>query len=312
MHKLLILKKPLECRGLHVEYQTNLAAVKSRFGGKSAACRYSNYGRSKVNDYIKERLNIDAEHLLLRAEQEASIQHHGLRGRFRELLINDMLMPWLPPYVSCGTGTILAAENKARQFTQDDVIIYDRSLVPPVLAIPNHGLEGVFLYNSVLMRVEVKSKLTREDIRRFVKASLEIADLRHTVKQSQGTLYNAAYSGLFAYGSDADGKNDVNFQFRRVAEVMREEQCDPLSGIISMICIPKYGFWALGESEGKRCWKRLTVNTPRNCVTWFVGFVSNTCFNAHAERQGRAATSGLEGGIGTYLEHPFEPVPGPY
>jgi hypothetical protein len=62
-----------------------------------------------------------------------------------------MLMPWLPPYVLCGTGMVIAAENKVRQFTQDDVIVYDRSLVPPVLAAADHASEGVFLYNSVLI-----------------------------------------------------------------------------------------------------------------------------------------------------------------
>jgi hypothetical protein len=46
---------------------------------------------------------------------------------------------------------VIAAENKVRQFTQDDVIVYDRSLVPPVLAAADHASEGVFLYNSVLI-----------------------------------------------------------------------------------------------------------------------------------------------------------------
>jgi hypothetical protein len=265
-----------------------------------------------VNDYILGRLRADASHLLARADHESQLQHQGVKGRFRELLINNMLMPWLPPYVLCGTGVVIAAENKIRQFTQDDIIVYDQSLVPPVLAATNHASEGVFLYNSVLMRIEVKSTLTRDDIRSFVAASLEVCDLQHSVQPGCKSSFEGAYNLLFAYRSDAEGKGDVDFQLKRLTEVMREQGCDPLSGKVSMVCIPPYGFWKLGMSGGERCWERLLQNTPADCVSWLIGCISNSCYQTHARRQGRDPTMGLEGGIGMYLTHPFERVPGPY
>ncbi|MGD0105877.1 MAG: DUF6602 domain-containing protein [Rhodopila sp.] len=265
-----------------------------------------------MDNYILSRLRIDASHLLARALHESQLQHQGVKGRFRELLINDILIPWLPPYVSCGTGMVIAAENKVRQFTQDDIVVYDRSLVPPVLATSNNDAEGIFLYNSVIMRIEVKSTLTRDDIRRFVSASLEGSELLHTVQPGVKGLFEGAYNLLFAYGSDAEGKGDSDFQLRRVFEVMREQGCDPLSGKISMVCIPAYGFWKLGLSDGERCWQSLSENTPEDRVSWFVGCVSNACFQTHALRQGRDPTIGLEGGIGMYLMSPFDAVPSPY
>src|SRR5437667_7939031 len=107
-----------------------------------------------MDSYILNRLRADAAHLLALASNESALQHQGVKGRFRELLIDNLLTPWLPPYSACGTGMIIAAENKVRQSTQDDIVIYDRSLAPPVLVSSNHAPEGVFLYNSVHARIE--------------------------------------------------------------------------------------------------------------------------------------------------------------
>jgi len=265
-----------------------------------------------MNNYIRSRLRTDAAHLLARAKDEAHLSHQGVKGRFRELLIDTILMPWLPPYVSCGTGTIIADQNAARQFTQDDIIVYDRSLVPPILASAGHAPDGVFLFNSVLLRVEVKSKITREDIRNFVTAPHDISKLRHTVQQDSVTPFVGVCNLLFAYDSDAKGEGDQDYQVKRMIEVTKEQNCDPLSGIISMICVPPYGFWKLGLSGGSLCWERLLPNTPEDNVAYFVGCVSNTCYDMHAKRQGRDPTKGLEGGIGMYLDSPYGVVPGPY
>ncbi len=127
-----------------------------------------------MDNYILDRLRADAAYLLIAAKNEEKLQHRGIRGRFRELLLDNLLRPWLPPDISCGTGMIIAAENKVRQATQDDIIVYDNALTPPVLVSRHHAPEGVFLYNSVIARVEVKSIVTRADIVSFVRASKEV------------------------------------------------------------------------------------------------------------------------------------------
>ena len=75
-----------------------------------------------------------------------------------------------------------------------------------------------------------------------------------------------------------------------------------------MVCIPPYGFWKIGLSEGQKCWQRLTLNNAVDCIVWFVGCVSNAAYLTHARRQGRDPVKSLEGGIGMYLTHPFETV----
>ena len=261
-----------------------------------------------MNDYILSRLRSDAEHIITLAEHESRLQHSGLKGRFRELLIDNILIPWLPPYVSCGSGMIIAAENKKRESTQDDIIIFDKALVPPIMA-SNHAPEGVFLFNSVLARVEVKSTLKREDVKDFVKSSLELAEMKFSVHPSCESSLDGPFNLLFAFASDAKGGADPDFEVKRLLEVMAECGDSPLSGKVSMLCIPGKGFWKLGiGSGGKRIWQRLDSTSASEHLAWFVGCVSNSCFIGHARRQGRDPTHGLESGIGNYLPHPFVEV----
>ncbi len=259
-----------------------------------------------MNDYILSRLRSDATHAIALAEHERRLQHSGLKGRFRELLIDNILTPWLPPYVSCGTGMIIAAENKLRESTQDDIIIYDKSLAPPVLA-SNNAPEGVFLFNSVLARIEVKSRLTRKDAKCFVKSSLEIAKLRVSVHPNCKSSFEGPFNLLFAFTSDAKGGDNPDFEVKRLHEVMAECGVNPGEGIVSMLCVPGKGFWKLGDKK-RRVWQRLDSTLASEHLAWFVGCVSNSCFSSHARRQGRNPTIGLEGGIGNYLTHPFVEV----
>lgn len=259
-----------------------------------------------MDNYILAKLRADSSHLISLSENENEIVHSGLRGRFRELLIDNILTPWLPPYIRCGTGTIIAAKNKKRQSTQDDIIIYDLSLTPPVL-ISNKAPEGVFLYNSVLARIEVKSTLTKESLRDFCISSNELSKLEFSVVEGFNQNLFGALNLLFAYKSDAKNDKDVDFELRRLLGLLKELNIDPLSGIVSMICVIGKGFWKIGlkKNTNNRIWQRLNSNKPEDHITWFVGCISNSCFQAHLLRQGRDPQKSLEGGIGNYLDHPF-------
>ena len=261
-----------------------------------------------MKDYILDRMRADAVRLLALGANEGKLQHQGLKGRLRELLIDNVLRPWLPPYTSCGTGMIIAAEDAVRAATQDDIIVFDSSLTPPVLASADHATDGVFLYNSVIARIEVKSTLSRNDIRDFVRSSREIAALKHSVQPGFNGELEGTLNLLFAYASDAKGDCNPNYQINRIIEVMKEQSCDPSSGVISMVCIAGHGFWKIGGTKERRYWKRLTMPKPEDGVVWFMACLSNSAYLAHAHRQGRDPSKGLEGGIGMYLPSPYEKV----
>ena len=84
---------------------------------------------------------------------------------------------------------------------------------------------------------------------------------------------------------------------------MQEEGVDPLSGIVSVVCIPGRGLWKVANVPGpsKRIWQRLNHNDENSHIAWFVGCMSNSCYELHAQRQGRDPKSGLECGIGMYI-----------
>ena len=131
-----------------------------------------------MSEYILTRLRSSARFALDRSRGEGSLRNSDVVGRLREILIDQSLRPWLPPYVSCGTGIIIDDDSDPAQIPpQNDVVVYDRSLVPPVLASESTP-DGVFPSNGVLVRIEVKSTLTRGDLEGFVASSQRIARLR--------------------------------------------------------------------------------------------------------------------------------------
>jgi hypothetical protein len=263
-----------------------------------------------MNNYILDRLRVDSLHLIHLSTNEEKIQHNGLRGRLRELLIDNILTPWLPPYVLSGTGTIIEAENLKRESTQDDIILFDKTLAPPILA-SGRAKEGIFLFNSVLARIEVKSTVNRGFMKDFCSTSLEISKLKFSTSVNFSANYYGCFNFFFAFKSDADLENkDENFELKRLVGVMKELGIDPLSGIVSMICIIGKGFWKIGvkSDEKTRTWQRLNSNEAADQITWFVACVSNSCFDSHMQRQGRDPSKSLEAGIGMYLDHPFTDI----
>jgi hypothetical protein len=260
-----------------------------------------------MNNYILDKIRADSLHLIHLSANEEKIQHTGLRGRLRELLIDNILTPWLPPYVLSGTGTIIEAENLPRESTQDDIILFDKTLAPPILGA-NNTKEGVFLFNSVLARIEVKSTVTRGFMKDFASTSFELSKLKFTVGPNFNANYFGAFNLFFAFKSDADLDNkNPDFELKRLVEVMNELGIVALSGIVSMICIIGKGFWKIGlkADNQTRTWQRLNSNESVDQITWFVGCVSNSCFRSHMQRQGRNPDNSLESGIGMYLDHPF-------
>ncbi len=259
-----------------------------------------------MKNYIYELLKIDAQHLISLSENEGKLPHPGVKGRFRELLINNALSPWLPPNAKCGTGMIIDGRNMRINSTQDDIVIYDQSLTPPVLA-SNAGSEGVFLYNSVLARIEVKSTLNNTELKKFISAAEELSSLNVCVQPECKKAFTGALNLLFSFKTDLLIDNDSDI--KRLIREMESKNIDPLSGIVSMFCIPGRGFYKIGiDKDNQRVWQKLSSNNPLDHVVWFIGCLSNSCFKYLAERQGRDIQNSLEGGIGNCLDHPFETV----
>ena len=67
-----------------------------------------------MNKQLIERVKAASAYTLNLAKVEAAIPHRGLRGRSREILIDNRISPWLPLDVKSGTGMIIDLSGKAR------------------------------------------------------------------------------------------------------------------------------------------------------------------------------------------------------
>ena len=255
--------------------------------------------------YILNRLRIDARHVLDLAGHEGSIGHPGVKGRFREIFVGNLLLPWLPAAVTCGTGIIIDYLQQVGGAGQQDIVIFDPLLGPAVSASPDRA-EAVYLFDSVLARIEVKSTLTKPDLDAFVRSSLAISRMRLAVTEEiqrdmdEGSRFVfGAFNLLLGLTSDVAKGRELDY----LGESMRRAGIDPTSGVVSMLCIADRGFWPLGRrDDGTPAWKELAFTEPEDPLAYFTGFVSSSCFDQRASHQG---WSPVGSGVGRYIDHPF-------
>src|SRR5512146_1110482 len=95
------------------------------------------------------------------ARSVSAVPHQGVKGQIREILIRELFRPLLPADLGVGHGHIVSSVE-GRVSRERDVVIYDRRLVPPVLYERSLGL---FPLECTLAAIEVKSRLSREELR---------------------------------------------------------------------------------------------------------------------------------------------------
>jgi hypothetical protein len=94
------------------------------------------------------------------ARAAASLTHQGLKGTFLEILVGQLFKPLLPADIGVGTGQIIECHT-GRLSHQTDIVLYDKSILPPILMDQSNG---IFPVEAVLYAIEVKTKLTRADM----------------------------------------------------------------------------------------------------------------------------------------------------
>ena len=252
-----------------------------------------------MDDYLFERLLIDADRVVALAQLQKRISHPALKGRFRELLVDGILEPWLPATVHCATGTVISFRNSFRNKTQDDILLIDRAISPSVLMKPQVQ-EGVYMRNSVLARIEVKSTLDVSGFRGFAESCAEYRllglDLDNE-RAAAGRVRMMELNLLFAFESAVS------------PDTLRSWLQSTTDGSLSALCVLDSGFWKL-TSEG--LWAEYQCQTDRLAAErlgGFVGLISNTAFDQHLSAQGRDRLASLESGVGQHFNHWTPPQP---
>jgi hypothetical protein len=112
--------------------------------------------QSLYRDILKARVHS----ALAMANAVQNISHPGMLGEIREILVRELFTPLLPSDIGIGTGKLIDYKNNLSQ--QTDIILFDRSLAPPMML--NEQL-GIFPVDSCLYVIEVKSTLTLDDLK---------------------------------------------------------------------------------------------------------------------------------------------------
>lgn len=153
-------------------------------------------------------------------------RHWGEDGRYKEIILSEVLKRQLPKNVSVGTGFVVNQDNIS---TQIDIIVYDNKY--PLLF--EQGDFVIVPSDSVLGIVEVKS-------------SLDVTNTRTAVKKATDNgriIGNQIFNGLFAFESSISFDN-----FNDELQKTITESC----GYVNHICFGKdyfLKFWMQGMQE---------------------------------------------------------------
>lgn len=198
---------------------------------------------------------------IIQAKAAEAYTHSGTKGSVRETLIRELFRPLLPADIGIGTGQIVSVGGQCS--SQMDVVLFDRSLLPPLL----HDYQiGVFPIESVLYTVEIKSTLTKGDLEQAHNAA----------KNLRGFLYQAAtvstpspaVSTVFALRSDLseNGKKEVE-RYREIYEAATE------TPYLAAICVAGREY-SIQCSDGR--WNGAPDDEEFDGVLGFISGMANT------------------------------------
>ncbi len=165
-----------------------------------------------MNEAYRALLEARVQGAVAVAKAYSSLHHKLLKGELREIVVRDLLRPFFPSDVGLGTGEIVSAVAGADHSSQQDVILYNRRILPPLLGDERTGL---FPIESVLATLEIKSLLTVEELKQ---AHLNAKSVHRLEIQSGGDKEKDAAAALIprltcllAFDTDlaAGGKHEI-------------------------------------------------------------------------------------------------------
>lgn len=210
------------------------------------------------------------------AKAVSNIKHEGLKGQLREIVIRDLFYPLLPSDVGVGYGEIISSDN--RQSREQDVVIFDKRILPPILL---ERVKGIFPIESVLYAIEVKSRMTANEIKTSDKSATELmgfmyqsGDYDESGKVSEH-IVEKVISCVLAFDTDLtlEGKSEIE----RYDEI-RGSECDPA---LRAICVVGRGYWYWRENK----WKTWEQTYEFEEVVGFIAGVMNTYREIAATRK---------------------------
>ncbi|MEE3349415.1 MAG: DUF6602 domain-containing protein [Candidatus Gastranaerophilaceae bacterium] len=147
-------------------------------------------------DYKHYRKSISNELISIKDRVRDFVNHFPEDGRYKEIILKNVLIKHLPKTVSIGTGFVMCDNHKST--SQIDIIIYDNR-IPPLFQIDDFV---IVVKESVLGIIEVKSKLYKRKFKEINKKAHKNGQL--IVGEDDLKLL---FNGIFAYETDLDSND---------------------------------------------------------------------------------------------------------
>ena len=207
--------------------------------------------------------------------ETAEMNHAGLKGRFREIFVADMLRPILGADLIAGSGVVV--DFSGNTSPEADVVIFDKFHIPAVLYKENEGvfpIEGVYYYG------EIKSRLTKHELKDAVRKFRHVLAM-HSLPNAQGKRWIGPRF-LFAWSSDLKDKS-IETELARYFEV--DENAKTRSAA-TIICIVGKGYCYANPVEGNVVWHRVGEADELQDVVSFIGGIANSLIDFRMQRLG--------------------------
>ena len=203
------------------------------------------------NPFIKQTLVSNVARAIAEHKVASDLKHRGLRGLAREVAIRELFLPILPPRFSVGTGVI--GDSFGNQSRQSDVVIYCPDLIPARV----FGDTAMFPVEAVLVSIEVKSRLTAQELKTSLAAGRQIEeDLRFTSGWMDPDTHLPVdapvlpvYRVLFAFESLRSSEPIKEFE-----RYEKYEEATDGRRSIDALCVVGKGLWAYTSSPANQGW----------------------------------------------------------
>lgn len=184
-------------------------------------------------DYKHYRESISNELISMKDRVRDFVKHFPEDGRYKEIILKNVLLRHLPKTVSIGTGFVMCDNHQST--SQIDIIIYDNR-IPPLFQI---GDFVIVVKESVVGIIEVKSTIRKNQFK-------EINEKAH--KNGEMIMRNSPrfiFNGIFGYESDL--KITDNNLSNSIANSLKENH-----GQVRHICFGKDIFMRYWHSDKQR------------------------------------------------------------
>ncbi len=192
-----------------------------------------------MNTIFKNLLIARVEGAIAEAKAVSGLSHCGLKGLLREVVVRELLQPLLPPCLGIGHGQIISSYNNEMS-TEQDIVIFNKDIVPSLLT---DGVNGIFPIEAALYAIEVKSKLTYQELKQTHKKSLALESIKHRpgIQSPEHVI-----PCLFAFDTNLSGRRQSEIE--RYQKILNSVQLTS-SPPIRSICVVGQGYWFFSGNQ---------------------------------------------------------------